>query len=96
MIHSRVTSTNEYHYKGHEPYEQLLHTAYTRFDTLPPPLDILLPKVIRQPTGICIPIMLVIIQYYVVEAGAHLVEAYFLCQWTTVLQTMVSEIDSFC
>ena len=34
----RVNSTQEYHYKGHEPYEQLLHTAYAQFDTLPPPL----------------------------------------------------------
>ena len=35
----RMTSKHEYHYKGHEPYEQLLHAAYTWFDTPPlPPL----------------------------------------------------------
>ena len=39
-----MTSTHEYHYKGHEPYVQLLHTVYTRFDTLPLPLYILLPE----------------------------------------------------
>ena len=42
MSASTFPSTNEYHYKGNEPYEQPLHTAYTRFDTLPPPLYILL------------------------------------------------------
>ena len=37
------TSTHEYHYKGHELYEQLIHAAYyTWFDTLPLPLYILL------------------------------------------------------
>ena len=43
----RVTSKHEYYYKGHEPYEQLLHTAYTRnLDTLPLPLYILLSIII--------------------------------------------------
>ena len=26
----------EYHYKGHEPYKQLIHTVYMLFNTLPP------------------------------------------------------------
>jgi hypothetical protein len=42
LVHSGVTPTYEYHYKGHELYEQLLHVAYTQFDTLPLPLYILL------------------------------------------------------
>jgi hypothetical protein len=37
-----VTATYEYHYKDHEPYERLLHTAYMQFDTLPLTLYILL------------------------------------------------------
>ena len=32
-IHYSLTTKREYHYKGREPYEQLLHTVYTRFDT---------------------------------------------------------------
>ena len=35
---AHVTSKNEYYYKGHELYKQLLHTACVQFDTLPPPL----------------------------------------------------------
>ena len=29
-----MTSKQNYHYKGHEPYKQLLHIAYAQFDTV--------------------------------------------------------------
>ena len=32
-LHSSTTAKYEYHYKGHEPYIQLLHAVYARFDT---------------------------------------------------------------
>ena len=35
-MHYILTTKCEYHYKGCEPYEWLLHTAYTLFNTLPP------------------------------------------------------------
>ena len=30
-----LTTKSEYHYKGHEPYRELIHTLYTLFNTLP-------------------------------------------------------------
>ena len=42
LLHSSMTARYEYHYKGHEPYVQLLHAVYARFDTLPLSFYILL------------------------------------------------------
>ena len=32
------TTGREYHFKGREPFEQMLRAVYTRFNTLPPSL----------------------------------------------------------
>ena len=45
-----MTSINEYHYKGHEPYEQLLHAAYMQFNTLPFPLYIIILLILHNLT----------------------------------------------
>ena len=39
---------HEYHYKGREPYVQLSHAVYARFDTLPLSFYILLFTVYRE------------------------------------------------